>query len=56
MKNYVNDTLKAKAANSPKKASPPPDNDDDGAWVGYPGEDDIVHMIFGGTPTRPSRC
>jgi hypothetical protein len=29
IKNYVNDTLKPRAADSPKKAMPPPDNDDD---------------------------
>jgi hypothetical protein len=30
-------------------------NNDDGAGAAYPGEDGVVHMIFGGSPTRPSR-
>jgi hypothetical protein len=38
-----------------KKVAPPPDNNDDDARVQYPGEDGTVHMIFGGSPTRPSR-
>jgi hypothetical protein len=28
IKNYVNDTLKPRTANQPKKGGPPPDNDD----------------------------
>jgi hypothetical protein len=47
MKNYVNDTLKPRMADQPKKGGPPPDNDD-GAGAAYPGEDGAVHMIFGG--------
>jgi hypothetical protein len=54
MKNYVNDTLKTRAADQPKKGGPSPDNDD-GAGVAYPGEDGAVHMIFRGSPARPSR-
>jgi hypothetical protein len=54
MKNYVNDTLKPRAADQPKKGGPPPDNDD-GAGAAYPGVDGAVHMIFEGTPVRPSR-
>jgi hypothetical protein len=54
MKNYFNDILKPRAADQPKKGGPSPDNDD-GAGAAYPGEDDAVHMIFGGSPARPSR-
>jgi hypothetical protein len=54
IKNYVNGTLKPRTADPPKKGGPPPDNDD-GAGAMYPGEDLAVHMIFGGSPTRPSR-
>jgi hypothetical protein len=54
MNNYVNCTLKPRAADQPKKGGPSPDNDD-GAGVAYSGEDGAVHMIFGGSPTRPSR-
>jgi hypothetical protein len=54
MKNYVYDTLKPRTADQPKKGWPSPDNDD-GAGATYPGEDGAVHMIFGGSPTRPSR-
>jgi hypothetical protein len=54
IKNYVNDTLKPRTADLPKKGGPPPDNDD-GAGAMYPGEDSAVHMIFGGSPARPSR-
>jgi hypothetical protein len=54
MKKYVNNTLKPRAADQPKKGGPPPDNDY-GAGVVYPGEDDAVHMIFRGSPARPSR-
>jgi hypothetical protein len=53
-KNYVNDTLKPRMADQPKKGGPPPDNDD-GAGAAYPGEDGAVHMIFGGSSARPSR-
>jgi hypothetical protein len=53
MKNYVNGTLKPRTANQPKKGGPPPDNDD-GVVAMYPGEDGAVHMIFGGSPVRPS--
>jgi hypothetical protein len=38
----------------PKKEGPSPDNDDD-TGAAYPGEDGAVHMIFGGSPARPSR-
>jgi hypothetical protein len=54
MKNYVNGTLKPRTADQPKKAGPSPDNDDN-AGVAFPGEDGVVHMIFGGSPARPSR-
>jgi hypothetical protein len=54
MKNYVNGTLKPRTADQPKKGGPPPDNDDD-AGAAYPGEDGTMHMIFGGSPARPSR-
>jgi hypothetical protein len=53
-KNYVNDTFKPRTADPPKKAGPPPDNDD-GAGAMYPGVDGAVHMIFGGSSARPSR-
>jgi hypothetical protein len=54
IKNYVNDTLKPRTTDSPKKAVPPPDHDDD-AGPHYPGEDGAVHMIFGGPSARSSR-
>jgi hypothetical protein len=54
MKNYVKGTLKPKTADQPDKQSPSHDNDD-GAGVVFPGEDGAVHMIFGGSPARPSR-
>jgi hypothetical protein len=54
IKNYVNGTLKPRAADTLKKAGPPPDNDDD-AGAMYPGEDGVVHMIFDGSLVRPSR-
>jgi hypothetical protein len=54
IKNYVNDTLKPRAVDPPKKGGPPPNNNDD-AGAMYPGEDDVMHMIFGGSPARPSR-
>jgi hypothetical protein len=37
MKNYVNNTLKPRTADQPKKGGPSPD-DDDGAGAAYPGE------------------
>jgi hypothetical protein len=52
IKNYVNDTLKPRTADPPKKVAPPPDNNDD-AEARYPGEDGAVHMIFDGSPSRP---
>jgi hypothetical protein len=55
IKNYVNDILKPRAADPPKKAGPSPDNDDDDAGALYLGQDDAVHMIFGGSSARPSR-
>jgi hypothetical protein len=54
MKNYVNDTLKPREADPPKKGGLPPNNDDD-AGAMYPDEDGTMHMIFGGFQTRPSR-
>jgi hypothetical protein len=54
IKNYVNDTLKPRMEDPPKKGGPRPDNDD-GAGAMYPGEDSAVHMIFGGSLERPSR-
>jgi hypothetical protein len=54
MKNYVKSTLKPKTADQPDKQGPSHDNDD-GAGVVFPGEDGAVHMIFGGSPTRPLR-
>jgi hypothetical protein len=54
MKNYVKGTLKPKTADQPDKQGPSQDNDD-GAWVVFPGEDGAVHMIFGGSPATPSR-
>jgi hypothetical protein len=50
IKNYVNDTLRPRAADPPKKAVPPPDNNDDDAGAQYSGEDGVVHMIFDGSP------
>jgi hypothetical protein len=41
-------------ADQPKKRGPPPDNDY-GVGAAYPGEDGATHMIFGGSPARPSR-
>jgi hypothetical protein len=54
MKNYVKSTLKPKTADHPDKQGPSHDNDD-GAGAMFPGEDRAVHMIFGGSPARPSR-
>jgi hypothetical protein len=55
IKNYIDDTLKPRAADPPKKVAPPPDNDDDDAGAQYLGEDGAVHMLFDGSPARPSR-
>jgi hypothetical protein len=54
MKNYVKSTLKPKTADHPDKQGPSHDNDD-GAGAMFPSEDGAVHMIFGGSPVRPSR-
>jgi hypothetical protein len=54
IKNYINDTLKPRAADPPRKGGSSPNNDDD-AGAMYLGEDGAVHMIFGGSPARPSR-
>jgi hypothetical protein len=54
MKNYVNDTLKPRTVDQPKKGGLSPDNDD-GTTAAYPSEDSVVHMIFVGSPARPSR-
>jgi hypothetical protein len=54
MKNYVKGTLKPKTADQPEKQGPSPDNDDV-AGAAFPGEDGVVHMIFGGSPARRSR-
>jgi hypothetical protein len=54
VKNYVKSTLKPKTADHPDKQGPSHDNDD-GAGAMFPGEDGAVHMIFGGSPARPSR-
>jgi hypothetical protein len=43
IKNYVNDTLKPRAADPQKKAVPPPDNDDDDTGARYPGDDGPPH-------------
>jgi hypothetical protein len=53
IKNYVKGTLKPRAADQPEKGGPSPDNDD-GAGAAFPGEDGAMHMIFGGSPARPS--
>jgi hypothetical protein len=49
MKNYVNGTLKPRTADQSNKGGPSPDNDD-GAGAAFLGEDDVIHMIFGGSP------
>jgi hypothetical protein len=54
MKNYVKSTLKPKTADHPDKQGPS-HNNDDGAGAMFPGEDGAVHMIFEGSPARPSR-
>jgi hypothetical protein len=46
MKNYDKGTLKPKTADQPDKHDPTHDNDD-GARAVFPGEDGVVHMIFG---------
>jgi hypothetical protein len=56
MKDYVNDTLKPKVADPRKKDAPLPNNDDDDTEAQYSSEDGVVHMIFSGSPARPSRC
>jgi hypothetical protein len=54
MKNYVNGTIKPRAADQPKKGGSSPDNDNN-VGAAYPGEDGSMHMIFRGSPARPSR-
>jgi hypothetical protein len=54
MMNYVKSTLKLNTADQPDKQGPSHDNDD-GAGAMFPREDDAMHMIFGGSPGRPSR-
>jgi hypothetical protein len=54
MKNYVKRTLKPKTVDQPNKQGPSHDNDD-GVGAVFPGEDRAVHMIYGGSPARPSR-
>jgi hypothetical protein len=49
IKNYVKGTLKPKTMDQPEKQGPSPDNDD-GTGAAFPGEDGVVHMIFGGSP------
>jgi hypothetical protein len=54
MKNYVKGTLKPRTADQPEKGGPSHDHDD-GVGAAFPGEDGVVHMIFGGSLARPSR-
>jgi hypothetical protein len=54
MKNYVKGTLKPRTADQPEKGGPSPDNDD-GAGATFPRDDGAMHMIFRGSPARPSR-
>jgi hypothetical protein len=54
MKNYVKSTLKPMTADQPDKQGPS-HNNDDGTGAVFPGEDGAMHMIFGGSPARPSR-
>jgi hypothetical protein len=54
MKDYVKGTLTPRTADQPEKQGPS-HNNDDGARAVFPGEDGVVHMIFGGSPARPSR-
>jgi hypothetical protein len=55
MKNYAKGTLKPKTVDQPEKGGSSLDHDNDGAGAAFPGEDGAVHMIFGGSPARPSR-
>jgi hypothetical protein len=54
MKNYVKGTLKTRPTDQPQKGGPSPDNNND-AEAAFPREDGTVHMIFGGSPARPSK-
>jgi hypothetical protein len=54
MKNYFKSTLKPKTADQLDKQGPSHD-DCDGVGAVFPSEGGAVHMIFGGSPTRPSR-
>jgi hypothetical protein len=54
MKNYAKSSLKPKTADQPDKQGPAHYNDD-GPGAMFPGEDGAVHIIFGGSPARPSR-
>jgi hypothetical protein len=54
MKNYVKGTIKPRTADQPQKGGPSPDNNDS-AGAAFPREDGVVHMIFEGSPARPSR-
>jgi hypothetical protein len=54
MKNYVKSTIKPKTADQLNKQGPT-HNNDDGPGSMFPSEDGAVHMIFGGSPMRPSR-
>jgi hypothetical protein len=54
LRNYIKGTLKPKTADQADKQGPSHDNDD-GAGVVFPGEYSAVHMIFRGSPARPSR-
>jgi hypothetical protein len=55
MKNYVKGTLKPRTTDQPEKGGPSHDNNNNGAGAAFPGEDGAVHMIFRGSPARPSR-
>jgi hypothetical protein len=50
----VKNTLKPRTGDQSKKGGTSPDNDN-GEGTAFPGEDSVVHMIFGGSPARPSR-
>jgi hypothetical protein len=54
MKSYVKSTLKPKTVDQSDKRGPSHD-DDGGAGAIFPSEDGTVHMIFDGSPARPSR-
>jgi hypothetical protein len=54
MKNYVKGTLKPRTEDQTKKQGPSHDNND-GVGAVFPGEDGVVHMIVGGSSTKPSR-